>query len=150
MSKKNILLLSLVGLTFAAYVYWFTDWFTTPRIQIIVQNRIMPTSRNNPSVYPVSFTLDDRYKLRMVKVISVSALATNKHPLPLWYLVSKTNSAPTPGFLYGWPIRGMKAALPNTRPQPLEPNTTYRLLVEAGRAKGQVDFRPRPVNPEGN
>jgi hypothetical protein len=29
----------------------------------------------------------------------------------------------------------------NARPQRLEANTTYRLFVEAGRAKGQIDFR---------
>jgi hypothetical protein len=150
MTKKNIILTSIAVLGFATYVYYFTDWFTTPRIQIIVQNRITPALRNNPSVYPISFTLDGRYKLTSVTVVSVSALATNKHPLPLWHLVTKTNSVPTPGFFYGMAIRGMKSAIPNTRPLPLEPNTTYRLTVEAGRARGGVDFRPRAAAQQAN
>ncbi|MBU6400140.1 MAG: hypothetical protein KGS61_07460 [Verrucomicrobia bacterium] len=143
MTKKNIVQIGVAVLAFVIYVHYFTDWFTTPRIAIIVQNRMTPALRNNPAVYPVSFTLDGRYRLSAVSVIPVSALATNKHPLPLWHLVSKTNSAPVSGFFYGMPIRGMKPAVANTRPQPLDPAETYRLLIEAGRARGRIDFRPR-------
>ena len=34
----------------------------------------------------------------------------------------------------------MRPWMTNARPQQLEPNTAYRLLLEAGRAQGQIDF----------
>jgi hypothetical protein len=150
MTRKNVFLVSVVVVAFALYARYFTDWFVTPRIRIICQNRIMPFRRRNARVYPVSFTLDGRYRLSSVQVISVSALSTNRQPLPLWHLVAKGRSAPTQGFFYGMGIRGMHPFTPRSRPDPLQPGTTYRLLVQAGRAKGEVDFRPRPMNPAGN
>ena len=43
--------------------------------------------------------------------------------------------------VYGQLIAGMRPGITNSHPQPLEPVTAYRLFVEAGRAKGQIDFR---------
>jgi len=75
-----------------------------------------------------------------VKVIRVGAYETNKFTPPLWHLVAYTNVPPTEGFLYGQRLPGMRPWLTNARPQRLEPNTVYRLFVQAGRAKGQIDF----------
>ena len=150
MTRKNVFLISLVVVAFGLYAYYLTDWFVRPRIRIICQNRIMPFRRRNARVYPVSCTLDESYRLTSVEVFPVSVLATSRHPLPLWRLVAKTRSAPTQGFFYGTRIRGMHPPTPRARPQPLKPGTTYRLLVQAGRAKGQVDFRPRRMDPAAN
>jgi hypothetical protein len=75
-----------------------------------------------------------------VKVVPLGAYETNKFTPPLWHLVAYTNVTPTEGFLYGEPIPGMRPALTNALPRRLEPNTVYRLFVQAGRAKGQIDF----------
>jgi hypothetical protein len=52
-----------------------------------------------------------------------------------------TNAPSSEGFLYGQRIAGMRPWLTNAGPQQLEPNTVYRLFVEAGRARGQIDFQ---------
>ena len=39
------------------------------------------------------------------------------------------------------PLRGLKPAVVGVRPQPLETNVTYRLFVEAGKIKGEHDFK---------
>ena len=44
------------------------------------------------------------------------------------------------------PIPGMKPAVPKTRPEPLQPNVPYRLIIEAeGGYIGQVDFKTVPT-----
>ena len=141
MFSKQTVLIILAILLASLYVYFFTDWINHPRIQIIAQTRpIQPTSQT-AKVYPVSFLLDGRYSLTSVKVVSLGAFATNKFAPPLWYLVAYTNVPPSQGFLYGQRIPGMQPRMTNSRPEQLEPSTPYRLLVEAGRAKGQVDFQ---------
>jgi len=59
---------------------------------------------------------------------------------PVWHLISDSNSVPVKVFSYGQGIRGMKPAVAGSRAQPLETNVAYRLLVTAGKAKGQHDF----------
>jgi hypothetical protein len=42
----------------------------------------------------------------------------------------------------------MKPSITNARPDALQPSAVYRLFVEAGRSKGQIDFRTSgPVEP---
>ena len=135
------MLIILAILLASLYVCFFTDWINRPRIQIIAQTRPIQPRGQTAQVYPVSFLLDGRYKLTSVKVVSPGALATNKFAPPLWYLVAFTNVPPCEGFLYGQRIPGMRPWMTNSRPNQLEPSTAYRLVVEAGRAKGQVDFR---------
>ena len=74
-------------------------------------------------------------------MVAVAELATNKHAPPLWHLISDSNSIPVKGFNYGEHIRGMRREAKQTRPNKLEPNVTYRLLVEAKECKGQYDFK---------
>ena len=102
------------------------------------------------AVEPVSFTLDGRYRLSSIKVVELSAYLTNKYVTPVWHLISKTNSAPIRGFLYGMPIPGMAPAIPDSKPKNLTPNVAYRLFVEAGRAKGSQDFQTREAGNAGN
>ena len=141
MFSKQTVLIGLAILLAGIYVYFFTDWINRPRIQIIAQTRPIQPRGESAKVYPVSFLLDGRYKLTSVRVVLLSAFATNRFTSPLWHLVAYTNVPPTEGFLYGQLIAGMRPGITNSHPQPLEPVTAYRLFVEAGRAKGQIDFQ---------
>ena len=139
-SKQTILLLTAIVLA-GTYVYFFTDWINPPRIQIIAQTRPIQPRGRAAKTYPVSFLLDGKYRLTSVKVVPRSAYETNKYTPPLWHLISYTNAPFTQGFLYGQRLPGMKPWMTNARTERLEPNTSYRLFLQAGRAKGQMDFR---------
>ena len=139
LSKQAVLIVVAIVLA-GLYVYFFTDWINRPRIQIIAQTRPVQPRGQAAKVYPISFLLDGQYKLTSVKVVLLNEFETNKFTPPLWHLVRYTNVPPTQGFLYGQRIPGMRPGMTNARPRQLEPNTSYRLFVEAGRAKGQIDF----------
>ncbi len=145
MSRGNLFLIPLAVLLAALYAFFFTDWFQTKTIQIVPQNRPAAFWRSRSPVNAVSFTLDGTYKLTSVKVVLLSAFETNKHTVPVWHLISTSNSVPSRGFLYGMPIQGMKPSKLKSKADLLIPNTTYRLFVEAGKAKGAIDFRPQPA-----
>jgi hypothetical protein len=146
MTRKAWLLVLLAALLGSIYIYYFTDWLSAPTIQILKLDRPVPYGRTTPASLPVTFTLEDRYRLTEIKVVSVDALATNKDPAPLWHLISKSNSPPIKGFAYGQPIRGMQPPSDKARPQPLKPGVTYRLYVKAGRAHGELDFQTKPAS----
>jgi hypothetical protein len=142
MTKKTVSLIVVLIVLASLYVYYFTDWVNPPVIQLAAISRPVPSARPNALAYPVTFSLDGRYALTSVKVVSLVAVETNQ-PLPVfWHLITASNSVPTRGFAYGQPIRGMKPATPNKRALPLLPGIPYRLYVQAGRAKGQIDFTP--------
>ena len=145
MPKKTWLLIAVAALLGAVYLYYFTDFINTPNIQIIKSDRPVRSARGRGGVFPITFTLDGRYELTAVKVIPLAEASTNKHVKPLWHLVAPKHSDPVKGFLYGQPIRGMQPAASNAAPAALEANTPYRLTVEAGRARGQIDFLASPV-----
>lgn len=134
----------------ASYVYFFTDLFYKQTIQIIPSVRFgrassIPRNPGEKDVYPVAFKLDGNYKLTSVKVVTASELATNKYANPLWHLMSVSNSVPTKAIIYGLPIRGMQPEVPEARPEPLQPDVTYIVMVEAGNLKGQTNFFTRQV-----
>ena len=145
MFSKQTVLIALAILLAGFYVYFFTDWINRPRIQIIAQTRPIQPRGPTAKVYPVSFLLDGQYRLSSVKVVLLSAFETNRFVPPLWHLVAGTNVPTVEGFLYGQRIPGMRPKMTNSNPQQLDPNTAYRLLVESGRARGQVDFRTSPL-----
>ena len=145
MNRTTVVLVSIAALLGGAYVYFFSDWFTSQRIQIIPQIRPVRSARGNPGVYPVSFTLDGKYRLTSVKVVEANAYKTNKFTAPVWHLISQSNSVPIPGFIYGQPIRGMKPSITNATPRRLQANMAYRLIVEAGKAKGEQDFKTQGI-----
>jgi hypothetical protein len=138
-SKQSLLILVAILLA-GIYVYYFTDWFNRPHIQILAQTRPVQPRNRAARVFPVSFLLDGHYRLTSVKVVPAAAYATNRLTRPLWDLVAYSNASPTAGFVYGQRIPGMRPRMTNSPPQLLEPNTAYRLLVEAGRARGQIEF----------
>lgn len=140
MTKRTIfsiiLLLGVVG-----FYFYKNDFFRKPPIEITPSIRPGQVSRLNPDVYPVSFMLDGKYRLTDLKVVSLDDAKTNKYPRPIWHMISDSASQPTKIIVYGAPIRGMKPSVPRARPEPLQPNIPYRLMLEAGDQKGQVDFK---------
>jgi len=102
---------------------------------------------DDPQTNPVIFGFDRNLKLTCLKVIPVSALETNKYALPIWHLVSESNSVPIKDFSYGTRIAGMHPAVNGAVPDPLEPGVKYRLLIEAGSLKAQHDFVTTPSTP---
>ena len=148
MTRQQTFLVSVAVILAALYVYYFSDWFNPPVIQILPQLRPpRAMARSGVSVYQVSFNMDGQYKLTSIKVVPLSALATNKNALPVWHLVNKDKPLLQKGFFYGMPIMGMKPSMANARPQRLIPEERYRLFIEAGHARGQVDFQTREYVP---
>jgi hypothetical protein len=149
MTKSGAYLTAVAVMLAAAYIYFFTDWFHTQTIQIIPVIRPDRPSRiprsDETQVYPVAFKLDGNYRLTTVKVVTASELATNKYAVPLWHLISEKGSQPTDNIIYGGLIKGMKPKTPRAKPEPLEANIPYVLLVEAGSIKGQTNFYTREV-----
>lgn len=146
MTKKTVILISTAVLLGASYFYFFSDRFNQASIQIIPQirpSRPMKSLVPDVSVYPVSFTFDKEYRFTSVKVVTVAEAKNTKFPIPVWHLISDSNSVPLRGLQYGVAPRGMKPATPNLRPEPLLPKVAYRLLVQAGKLKGEIDFKTR-------
>lgn len=151
MTKNGIVLSILAVILGTCYVCFFTDWFQKETIQIIPTIRPSRPVANprNPDlepVYPVSFSFNGKYKLTSVKVVSAFDMATNNYPVPLWHLVSDSNSVPTKSIVYGYPIKGMKPAVPRARPEPLAPDVEYVLLLEAGHIKARTNFHTARVS----
>jgi hypothetical protein len=139
MTKKATSLILIALVLAGMYIYYFTDLIHPPAIQIIYQVRPAP-ARNKDAGFIISFTMDQPVIPNSIRVFPVSALATNKNPATLWYLVKGTNSVPIRGFYYGRNVQGMKPMVPKKRPDLLEPGVEYRLVVEAGRSVGTLDF----------
>jgi len=145
MTRKNWFLVALAVLLGAGSLYLNKDWFAGDNIH--VYHRSMPprARRGRPNTSrtdPVVFFLDRQLKLTTVKVVPVSDIETNKFPQPVWHLISDSNSVPVREFNYGVPLGGMRPAMKETAPEPLEPGVSYRLFVEAGSQKAQHDFVP--------
>jgi hypothetical protein len=150
MSRKNIILILSALILGGVYVYYFTDWFASPDIQII--HTIRPNTmgarrfgrRDAPkqsSSHTVSFAFNRRLLLTEIKVIPASDAATNKHPHPIWHLITDSNSVPTKALVYGMPIRGMRPAVKGAWADPLQPNTEYELHLESDAGKVEHDFK---------
>ena len=130
MSKKSWVLIAVAIVLGAVYIIHFSSWFK-PKVILI---------SHNERFGQVNFNLGNAYQLTDIKVVSVSALASNKYAFPAWELKSDSNSVPTKIFSYGQRIHGMKPPVSNARPEPLNPGETYRLFVEAGPRKAEYDF----------
>jgi hypothetical protein len=151
MAKKQLALLAVLLLLATVYFCAFTNWGKRPAMQISHTASSKPKGVIGPRVKAgsintaiVSFNLDHPYRLTEVKVVRLADWQTNQSTLPFWHLISDTNSVPTKKFSYGVAIRGMKPAVANVWPQPLETNVTYRLFLTAGSVTGQHDFTPPP------
>ena len=143
MTKKNLVLVLFAIVLAAVYAIWFTDWFRPATVQIFHTNRNLHRHlrRGGDGALPgLIFGSSRQLRITELKVVSLAGLATNKNVVPLWHLVSDSNSVPMKAFSYGQPIGGMRPAMNGVRPEPLETNVTYRLIVSAGKIKGEHDF----------
>lgn len=150
MTKKNVIVLAVTLVAVIGfYLYLFRDSFHKPVIQISHTIRPNPTYIRHPPQgvnsedFPqlINFGLSGEFKLTSVKVVPLAELETNKFAHPLWELITDSNSIPTRAFSYGNKIRGMHPAVKGATADPLVPNVTYRLLVEANALKGEHDFK---------
>jgi hypothetical protein len=145
MTKQSIVLIAVAVALAAVYAVFFTDWFHKPHIQILPQ--IRPPQRNmrvavgDTPVYPVTFAFDRKYQFTEIKVVAVDDEKTNKFPHAVWHMISDSNSLPTKALMYGAKLRGMKPKVPRAEPEPLQPDVSYHLYLEAGDAKGDCKFQ---------
>ena len=142
MNKKNYILVAIVLVLAGFYVIHFTDWFRPKTIHISHTSRSMrPGGQTDAANNLVFFGLDGDYSLTEVKVVPLAALQTNKLAQPIWHLVSDEGSDDVNQFFYGERIQGMDPSVEGSRPEPLQPGVIYRLIVTAGKVKGQHDFQ---------
>ena len=126
----------------AVYVVCFTDWLKPRHIHIFHTVReVHARRRATDPERVVIFGLDPRdIRLTEVKVVPLAEFEKNPETLPVWHLVSDSNSVPVKTFFYGEYIRGMRPNLKGAGPEALQTNVTYRMFVRAGKAAGQHDF----------
>ena len=149
MTRKDIVLVTLVLLLGGVYVCCFTGFFRGKVMRIEHTARPLREAwaggrrldPNNQRPDSVTFSLHRRYRLTSVQVVSVEEASTNKYPRRYWDLVCATGTPPVDAISYGIPIRGMTSSVPGVAAEPLQPGEKYRLLVEAGSVKGTNDFQ---------
>ena len=148
MTKKNWLLAIVAVALGLVYVIYFTDWFKPRTVRISHASRNLRPQRQSAGIVPgLIFGLSRPLRLTELKIVPLEIWQTNKNVLPLWHLVSVSNSVPVKMFFYGQHIGGMKPAVPGDRPQPLATNTVYRLFLTAGNTTGQHDFKSDDNSP---
>ena len=149
MTKKVWMLIALAVALGGFSLYLNKDWFAKDHIQIYDRSRparavFRRGGTVDAAIDPIVFGFDRKLRLNSLKVIPLSALETNKYAQPVWHLVYDSNSLPIKDYTYGMKIPGMRPAVADVRPQPLEPDVKYRLLIEAGDFKGEHDFVTTP------
>ena len=141
MTKKNWLLTLLLIVLTAIYAVYFTDWFKTKAIKIFHTYRAMHSRQmRTGAMQALIFGIDRKVSLSEIRVVPFDEFQTNKSVLPLWHLVTDSNSVPMKSFFYGEHIQGMKPAIRGTHPELLETNVQYLLIITAGRIKGEHPF----------
>jgi hypothetical protein len=141
MTKQNWLLIAVAAALSAAYVVYFTDWFQPKTVEVFHTSRTLRLRNGRGGGVPtLIFGINRQLKLTELKVVAVADLQTNQHPLPLWHLVTDSNSISLKQFHYGQTIGGMRPAVKGARPQPLATNVVYRLFINAGNITGTNDF----------
>jgi len=150
MTRKMWILLALAIILGGLSLYLNTDWFAKDNIQITHRSRPVRSpwfrrgKQDESTVNPIVFMLDRRTRLKMLKVVPLSDIETNKYPQAIWHLISDSNSIPVKNLTYGMRIQGMHPAYKGSEPRPLEPGVKYRLFLEAGPYKAQHDFEAEP------
>ncbi len=144
--KKNLWQTALLLTLAVVYVIFFTDWFRPKPLLIHYTTRQTGAAMRKRINLPptVTFGFQQGYRLKEIRVISLADLATNRDPIPLWHLVSDSNSVPYDAFHYGQQLRGMHPAVPGAHAEPLASNQVYRLYVQTDHVKGQHDFSLTP------
>ncbi len=147
MNKKNLLLIGLAVFLALIYAVFFTDWFRSQTVKISHIHRNLGHRQAPGDAMPnLVFFLNRSFRLTEIKVVPLADYKTNPKILPLWHLVSDSNSVPIKNFYYGQSdraMRGLKPAVPGTLAQPLTNHVTYRIFVQAGQIQGEHDFELR-------
>jgi len=140
MNKRTVMLLCAALVLAGAYLTYFIDWHKRTEIQIFCEKSRRAILRGSETPELI-FHLVKPYPLTSVEVVEAEDARTNKYPHALWRLVASHGAAKTTSFGYGADIPGMKPDISTALPEPLEPDTTYCLLVEAGSLKGKITFQ---------
>jgi hypothetical protein len=141
MTKKSLVLVIFVLALATVYVVWFTDWFRTAPLRISSTSRNMGRLQARGNALPfLRFRVDPPARLTDLKVVPLAAFETNKDVVPVWHLVSDSNSVPINEFFYGQHIGGMRPAISGVHEEQLETNLIYRMFVTTGRSAGHHDF----------
>jgi hypothetical protein len=141
MQKKEFMWIALLVALMALYFLLFHHRFD--REQMTIHPSLRPARNADAEVYLVFFGLNDDFRLTSVKVIPFDGANFNPAERPVWHLISDSNSAPIRAFRYGQNIKGMKPAIKDTQPDPLEPGMVYRIAVEAGSVSASADFKAK-------
>jgi len=142
MNKRTLLLVCAALALAGAYLAFFIDWHKRPKIQIFMEKsrRSILGGSETPDLI---FRFTNSYPLTSIEVVEAEDARTNKYPHALWHLVAAAAAVPTTSFGYGAAIPGMKPEVSTAVPEPLEADTEYFLLVEAGKnLKGKITFQP--------
>jgi len=141
MTQKNWLLLGCLAALAVAYAVWFTGWFQPDTVEIFHTTRNQRVRPQLGGALPsLMFGLNRPLRLTEIRLVPLAAWQTNHAVLPLWHVVSTSNSVPKKNFSYGQFIPGLRPAVAGTHPEPLDPQVVYRLFVTAGKIHGQHDF----------
>ncbi|MEI7534722.1 MAG: hypothetical protein WCK57_10170 [Verrucomicrobiae bacterium] len=142
MSKKTSLLIVVAVVLAAVYAFYFADWFQSPTLKIFHTNRnnIRHRKEQSGGIPNLIFGLSQTSRITEITVVPLAEYQVNSKVIPLWHLVSDSNSVPVKTFYYGQYIRGLKPAVAGSHAQTLTNNITYRIVVSVGKIKGEHDF----------
>jgi len=143
MTKKNWLLVLFLAALAVVYVIYFTVWFRPRHIHIFhTVRQIHFRQRPSDPDRAVIFGLEPRnIRLTEIKVVSLADYEKDPKTLPVWRLVSDSNSVPVRAFIYGQHIRGMHPIVQGMEPGELDTNLVYRIFITAKNGTGQHDFQ---------
>jgi hypothetical protein len=138
MTKQNWMMIGLLAVLVVVYAVYFTDWF---RPKILHLSHAVRDLHHGPArlgaMPSLKFGIGQKIRLTDVRVVAEGDGATNGSDVTMWHLVSESNSIPMMTITYGQYIQGMHPEIKGTRPQDLETNVMYRLIVRAGKYTGE-------------
>lgn len=144
MTRKNIVLVVVAGVLAVVYAVYFTNWFTPKTFKIFHTVRNFRTMRpgtvRNGYLPSLQFGMSRRLELTEIKVVRLSEWETNKHALPIWHMVTESNSVSLNNFAYGQFILGLHPAIKGTHPDLPDTNVVYRMFLAAGKFSAAHDF----------
>jgi len=138
MTRKNWILIATLILLGGGYLYRFTDLLAPPQIQIDVSTRPSGRGAADATVLPTLFMLDREYALQTLRVIAVSNVPATQLGKSVWHLAAQGKGEPQRGLVYGELLKGYRVL---QAPSELIPGGTYRIKLQAGRAKGSREFK---------
>lgn len=139
--KKTPFLITIIAVIGAWVLYLNKDWFTRPPIQI--SHRFHAFSARfggQENSAPVLFEFNRKLKLTSITVAPIPSLGSKQVGRPIWHLISRSNSVPTKGFVYGMEVPGMQPAVRGQAAEPLLSAGTYRITIQEGSHKAEHDF----------